>query len=240
MAMTGWADTNYEFQYRDVHDNAPQLPQTGVLVLEKRQVGLPSRLEEQELGDPQPRVECFACSFGEFGEAEAMAYGDFVKLRRMLETGVSRVAPVNLVQAIARRYAKIRDKVNSKFLRVGKRPLPEWNEATILEHLRYHNVEPKLQTWLQIDELQEIRKVAANACIVRNSDTGELYVDEKQFKIYAETIKLSETLYKSDVSKKLFYSADTHMDTKAASEGALPASGHALINHWEKKRKQPI
>ena len=55
--------------------------------------------------------------------------------------------PVTLAKAMAAKYSRIRYDVNANLM-PGYEPLPEWNGASILDHIRMHNNDPEVQLWV--------------------------------------------------------------------------------------------
>jgi hypothetical protein len=217
-----------------------QKPNSKPLALQKNfeQCGLITREEElTELGPPKvPRSACFGCCYiGEI-ESGAASYEEVSALMKIIRKCISKMDPISMSIDIAERYRNIQLDVNSN-LGHGEKPLPDWDAASILEHIRYHNTDPEIQTWTRIVEHQELAKIALHASVVRNIDTGELQIDEKQAKMYIEFVKSLETLTKSDPSKKLYYSGGSHFDTKAASEGPIAFSGKTIVSYLREKAK---
>lgn len=196
--------------------------------------GLISRqLELSKLGEPKDRAGCFGCCYVGEHDSGAVAYEDIMALLNMVRKSIARSDPINLALHIAEKYKQIQDDVNSH-LQPGENPLPDWDAATILEHLRSHNTDPELQLWIRISEMQELAQIALHASVVYDPDTGERSVNEKQSKIYLDIIKTLESYSKSDPSKKAFYSGGDHIDMKAASQGFLSVNGKRLISYLRK------
>jgi hypothetical protein len=202
------------------------------------QCGLATREEElTELGPPRvPRSSCFGCVY--IGEVEAgeSSSEELIVLFKYIRKCISKMDPISLAVDVANRYLVIQKDVNSH-LTYNQQPLPDWDAASILEHFRYHTADPEMQTWLRIVELQEMGKIALRASVIRNTDNDEMQLDEKQCKLYMEITKSIESLYKSDPSKKLYYSGGNQFDTKAASEGPIAYSGKSIVSYLREKKR---
>lgn len=200
--------------------------------------GLPSRqYEEEELeGEVSYRDDCFGCSFIGEDAAGATASEEIIALMNMMRKSVARTSPVNLARSVARQYKKIQENVNAN-LELGQTSWPDWTEAMILEHLRYHINDPEINTWFTMYDLKEMRKIALKASVVRNEDTGDLSMDEKQTKVYLELLKAEESYYKTDPTKKLYYSGGKFIDPQTTVEGPIYYSGKNLYSYFGKKRK---
>lgn len=201
--------------------------------------GLPSRERERVLGESDGQVQCFGCSHvGEY-DLGATSYEDIIAIFQMVRASIARVDPIVLAQFVAVRYKRIQDEVNEN-LQPHERPLPDWTAATILEHMRYHNTDAELQTWMRISEMQEMARIASDAVTVLNPDTGHKSLDPVQTKLYLEIVKTIESLSKSDPSKKVFFSSGKHVDIKAASDGFISKTGKNLVRYLGSKRRRRL
>lgn len=235
---SAWLNEDVEFTYHNV-TKKPKTTEESVVVKKGKptfeQYGLISRREEyDELGAPDSRSGCFGCCYIGEQDAAAMANEDLTALMNIIRKSIAKTDPVNLAIHVASRYEKIRLEANAN-LQPGEEELPVWSAASILDHLRFHNTDPELQTWHRMTELQELAQIALNASVVKNPETGEVCIDEKQGKLYLEFIKQLESQSKSDPSKKLYYSGGNHLDMKSASEGPISYSGKNIISFWKKK-----
>ena len=239
VGMSDWCNQDDIYTFA----NAMKEPKKAKLALSTKQFeqcGLATREEElTELGPPRvPRSACFGCVY--IGEVESgtSSSEEVTALFKIIRKCISKMDPISLAVDIANRYRVIQLDVNSH-LTYGQQPLPDWDAASILEHIRYHTTDPEMQTWLRIVELQEMGKIALRASVVRNTDTDEMQLDEKQCKLYIEITKSIESLYKSDPSKKLYYSGGNQFDTKAASEGPIAYSGKSIVSYLRENKKRP-
>jgi len=245
----GWVNTDDMFSYKNimatVNNNNDNSADDNATAGNKRaktntkpqfkQCGLPSRQQEfNELGVPDTRAICFGCWFNGEREAGATSSQDIEALMNIIRKTISKTDPVNLAIYLAERYEQIQADVNDALM-PNEKPLPDWTAATILDHLRNHNTDPELQTWHRITEFQELQQIALNSMVVVDPETGAMQLDDKQAKLYMDLVKQTETLYKSDPSKKLYYSGGNHIDMKAASEGPICYSGKNLIDFWNNK-----
>lgn len=247
---SGWVNSDDLFSYKNIMatvnndhsaDEAPSSnkrakttgpPRKPIL----KQCGLPSRQQEfNELGSPDTRAICFGCWFNGEREAGATSSQDIEALMNIIRKTISKTDPVNLAIYLAERYEQIQEDVNSSLM-PNEKPLPDWTAATILDHLRNHNTDPELQTWHRITEFQELQQIALNSMVVVDPETGAVQLDDKQAKLYMDLVKQTETLYKSDPSKKLYYSGGNHIDMQAASEGPISYSGKTLIDFWNNNK----
>lgn len=241
---TTWINAEDLFQYANVNTKsitpadgsaAPQPPTKKGKFSSTESCGLPSRQQEfNELGAADSRAGCYGCCYIGEQEAGATAHEDVVALMNIIRKCIAKTDLINLSLHLAERYLKIQKDVNSHLL-PGEKPLPDWTAASILDHLRNHNTDPELQGWNRMTELQELAQIALNASVVRNPETGQVSIDEKQAKMYLEFVKQMESLSKSDPSKKLYYSGGNHLDPKSLSDGPISWSGKNIMSLWKKR-----
>lgn len=218
--------------FDDEEEIAEEPPQKKVKVYEP--CGLDTRQEEQnQLGKPAHRKGCFGCVYVGERETAAISYDDVMSLIDMIRQSIARTDPINLSLHIAKRYKQIRDEINEKLL-PGEEPMPEWTAATILDHIRNHNTDPEIQTWVRLSEMQELMQIALHSTVELDPDTGQKRINEKQGKMYMEFNKAYESLSKSDPSKKVFFSGGAHIDMQAGSQGLIAVSGKNVKNYLKK------
>ena len=85
-----------------------------------------------------------------------------------------------------------------------------------------------------------LTQVSLNASVVVDQATGRQSIDIQQAKMYLEFIKADETLAKSDLSKKNFYSDGSYLDMKSASSGPVAVGGKNLITYVRSKKKTKV
>jgi hypothetical protein len=178
---------------------------------------------------------CFGCMYlGEY-DMGAIHHEDLIALMNRQRKAIGKVCPRVLARDLAQRYKIIQEKVNAK-LSNTQVPLPDYDENDIMNHWLYHTVDPELQVWLRMWEKQRIAQKSLKAMFVKNLDNNEEFIDEKQHKIYTDTCKEMENLYNRDVTKKLFYSGGSYLDSKSiAQNGSLSYSGKTIIEYMRKK-----
>jgi hypothetical protein len=197
--------------------------------------GLQTRERERnELGDPGERSGCFGCVYIGERETGAIPYEDIMALIDMIRQSIARTDPINLAMHIAGRYAVFQRKINDNLF-PSEKPLPDWPAASILDHIRNHNTDPEVQTWVRLSELQELIQVALSASVERDEESGQHRINEKQCKMYMELVRAMETVYKSDPSKKIFYSGGAHIDMKVGAQGLIATAGKNIVDFWKQQ-----
>ncbi len=249
MSVTPASDWNNDedvFRY-DTIMNARKVPRTSAAATEApsasvaskkkpeyRICGLPSRREEYEqLGPPQQKADCAGCEYLSDKEMAALPYEEFQELADLIRRKIAKTTSINLARFIEAKYEKIRQDINND-LDPGEEPLLEWKAATILDHLQgLHIEDPELYDHFNIKRLKELARIAENASVIVNIDTGEEKIDPVQAKEHREYVKQIEALSKSDVTVKRGYSGGAQIDVRTASEGPLAMTGRKMFKKWK-------
>lgn len=197
-------------------------------------VGLKSReMERNELGEPQPRDECFACSFVGERDMGAVPYEDVMKFIDQMRKCRTSSKLKTLAIDIAEQYTLFQKAVNDTLL-PGERPLPDWKPATILDHIRHHVNDAEMMLTNVIEDVHELYTKALH-CVIERNQYGEERVNDKALKSFTEIAKLKISIYKTDPSKLLFYSGGAHVDMKIANNGGFSSSGKQMYSLFSKK-----
>jgi hypothetical protein len=195
---------------------------------------LKSRKRERDLfGDPGDRSTCWGCVHA--GEKDVTISVEAVKqLVEMARTAFGRVDLIALAQAMENYHeTKIRQVFNVN-LPPGKKPIPPWKAAQILEHLRDHNQDPLVQLVVMLSETQELRGETLNHCF-EVSNKGKVRPNKNAIDAYDKLVKLQIFLQKQDPSKMAFTSAGARVDPTILNQGVISFHGKKLRSHWQKK-----
>ena len=197
-------------------------------------VGLKStRYAIMALGEPQPNNECIGCRYGCEKNMGVMHYEDFKKIIDFIRNNVARMCDVELSKMVAARYSKLRTRINNN-LADGESEWPEWQAATIREHLWYHNNDPELQLHLQQKRIAEKMRTTAEASTVADKDTGAEKEDIQQLKLHIELVKLYYQLARTDVKKLNGYSNGAFVTQSTLNEGIMASSTKNLHDFFKR------
>lgn len=193
-----------------------------------------TQYEEDELLTPSlDRSTCFGCVYVGERDKTTIRFERVADLIRMIRTSVARSDPVVMARHVAKEYAKLRREVNTTLIE-GEAPLPKWDAAMVLDHVRYHNTDPEMQTWLRLTEIQEVLKVARRSMIERDDDNGEKRVNPQQFRVYKDAANLWNVVAKVDPSKCTFRSNESLIDMKAACQPIIALTDKTIVDYFEK------
>lgn len=198
------------------------------------QCGLESRnYEEDELLVPSPdKSQCFGCVYVGERDKTTIGFERITDLIKMIRESIARCDPVALVKHVASEYKKLQNEINNNPIN-NEPPLPDWTEAMILDHLRNHNTDPEIQTWIRLYEIQELIRVALGSMVEKHPDTGQTRINEKQYRVYQDLVKLYYLVAKTDVSKCLFKSNESMIDMKAACQPIVALSDKTIVDYFK-------
>lgn len=190
------------------------------------------RLEIEEFGEAGSRSDCFGCVY--FGEKDTTIPSDeLMKLIEMARQSLGRIDMICLAKGMADYYEHyIRRKINRNLM-PGQRPLPEWKESQILEHIRYHNQDPLVQQVIILAETQELRAALLDCCFEVSNKTGKVRPNKHNIESYEKMVKLQLHVQKQDASKMSFYSAGARVNPEILTQGILSTHTKSLHNYWK-------
>lgn len=194
------------------------------------------QLEREMLGQPDRIYECFGCEF--FGDdSTSLPNSDIEQLKAMARERYGSGNRIMLAQRMAEYYAAFRQRINANLL-PGEQPLPEWNAAQILAHLKgigHHN-DPMVVLNDAITETREIRERLKFSLFERNTLTLQERVNKVALDGYEKMTKLLVHLQSKDPTKMAF--ADTggeRANPENFSQGIFSTKTKQLHGYWGKK-----
>lgn len=163
---------------------------------------------EEDMGTALPPWQCFGCMYqstgGDSGASHAKL-GDhqYEDLNDMIEKCLVNGTPIEATaKMVAEYYASLRDTCNAA-ARPGDIPLPPWNAATILEHIRYHLKDPDIWRIEKLEELQRITdRIVKETYFRREVATGQALIDPVSANAYKELLKCQIQLYGAHEKKQ--------------------------------------
>jgi len=205
--------------------------------------GLPTRnYEEQVFGKPSlDRSNCFGCTVIAERAMAPIPFPRMNELFEMIRQSVAYTDPVNLAVNVEKKYNEIRQEINDA-LPEDRIPLPYWPAAMILDHLRNHNTDPEMQTWLRLIEIQELMQIALKASVEVTSagidpETGEeIYfqrIDSKQQKCYLDLAKAWLQLARTDFKKLPFTSTGAVVDLHGPGSATISTKRKTIYDFFE-------
>lgn len=189
-----------------------------------------------ELGNPGPRCNCFGCRYVGEGRQAMMADERLGDVYRTMANGIGQSDPIPLAKETAVCYAKARRVVNAT-QQEGRRPLPTWSAASILDHWMEHTQDPQIRLWIFMwITTSTIHGIRRKSLWKRNRKTGEERVDKDQFSIMRDCMRIWLTVSSKDPRKFAYYREDSMISNKSMANGGLSTVGKPVYNFFSKKR----
>ena len=91
---------------------------------------------------------------------------------------------------------------------------------------------------VDLRKLDEKKNIAAEASVVRNSQTGVEKEDEKQGRLYLDYLKTFYQIAKMNPKVMLTYSNGAMLDPKTLEAGPVELSSKNLMTRWLNEKKK--
>jgi len=197
--------------------------------------GLDTRnYETEQLGEvSKDRSRCFGCIHVGEQDKTTLRYDQINNMINVIRKSVARCDPVALARHVAELHDAIRREHNSNLIN-GTRPMCVWDAAMVLDHIRNHNTDPEMQTWLRLMEIQEMIQISLRASVEIDPDTGEKRINPQQYKVYESLVKLHAQVSKMDATKCMFRGNEKQMDMSAAREEIISTGTKDIVDYFRK------
>jgi hypothetical protein len=157
-----------------------------------------------ELGDPQPRSECFGCirNIGTGRVFDSQALNDFQRL--ILHRG--QVDDSALAKEMESFFEKnIREPMNRHESNSSNKLAP-WTAASILDHFTNHINVPENFVMKHIGHLDRAADFLIHNSVYRqNKNNQEMRMHEKSLRMYTEVVKLAKSLRTSNTERMFLH-----------------------------------
>ena len=218
------------FSDEAIEDNGPEA-QAEEKERYEPQMSRNRELEIEHLGVPGCRSKCFGCVYIGETKCAAIPQADLRKLIEMARKSLGQTDLLVLCKSMADFYARFRAKVNRTRIR-GRKKLPKWPAAMIMDHFRNHTHDPEIKQLVQMCDIQELLDETHKACLEKSNKTGKVRANKDQVAVYERLTKLYWTVSKVDPSKMAFYSAGARMDPSTMRQGVISSGTKNLIDYW--------
>lgn len=112
-------------------------------------------------------LNCFLCRYGN-RRYDANNKADMTKLLETLEEGIGHSDPVALAKTVHKQYMST---IFANGRMTGGRPLI-WRTSSVLEHILYHENDPRFVLWLHIINTRRMIECCANTAFARDPTSG--------------------------------------------------------------------
>jgi hypothetical protein len=229
-----FVDRDSEDQQRDDDASVPIAASPGEDHREKWVLNeLPSRVVTRtELGVAGHRKHCFGCVYEFSTDAVTIPNQAFRELVLMASKCIGQMSLEALCTEMARIYKKFQQDVNSKHRHEDDVPLPDWDAATIAEHLKYHNIDPEVQTWIRLIEIQEMINIECESIIEINDKTGKRRNNKDALMNYERLIKLWYHVTSRPLDKQFAYRKGTRMDLDTINQPFVTKHQKTIVDYY--------
>jgi len=185
----------------------------------------------EELGDPQQRKECFGCVYDLSTEGVHISREDFRQLCLVASKCIGQMSLEAYGKEIARLYEEFREKTNSKGLHEDRDPLPPWSAASIVEHMCHHNVDPEIQTWVRLIEIQEMIAITMTS-IVEYNQHGQKRINDKAAATYERLVKTWYFVSSRQLDKHFAFRKNAKIDVDSINQPIVTQNQKSIIDYY--------
>jgi len=157
--------------------------------------------ERTELGIPDPRSSCYGCTHAGEHNMPSVNVAAVNNLLHFIAKSIGKIDPIAMAKQAEKMHEETIRVPGNKALRKGQTPIPRWTAATILDHMRYHNIDPELAIANDLARLKQWETWVESGLVRRHkrkrTETGDpvikvdgenmkllLQIMDKRYKIY--------------------------------------------------------
>lgn len=154
------------------------------------------------MGIAEPPTKCFGCCYQSVGSAKGqthvlMSDQQWLDLTKMMGEYMSGGMPIDTAAIqVSNYYRLLRDQCNAQ-RQPGEIPLPDWNPATIVEHIVSHMNDEGVWAIERLEETKLMsRMILKSLAFVQNQQTGEVRMESAAITAYEKLFKMQVHLQK--------------------------------------------
>lgn len=203
---------------------------------------LPSRKRERDAFErgPVDRGNCFGCVYDLSSNSKNISRTDFKEMCMVAAKCTAQMSITVLGNELARLYKKMQEDVNSRNQFDGRTPLPDWEAADIIEHLRHHNVDPEIQTWVRLVEIQEMITLCIENLMEYNRVNNNTRINRQELQKYSELVKMWYFVARQPLEKLFAFRKGARIDVQAMSQPFATTTGRSLIDEYQKAQQAHV
>lgn len=188
--------------------------------------------EREELGEPQPRNECFGCVYDMSTNGVSICHESFKELCVVASQCIGQMSMEALGKELGRLYEDFRQDMNNRKQHEDRVPLPPWKPSSIVEHLKYHNVDPEIQKWVRLVEIQEMINLTMETIIEINPTTNKRRVNKDALRTYTELVKLWYHVAERPMEKQFGYRKKGRLDIEVANQPFITKNQKTIVDYY--------
>lgn len=194
---------------------------------------LPSaKRAREELGEPEERKVCFGCIYELSTSSVQISSQAFKELVLLASTCLGQMSLEALCSEMARVYERFRSEINSRRRHEDQVPLPPWSAASIAEHLIYHNVDPEVQTWVQLIRIQEMQTLCCKTIVEVNDRTGQPRLNRDALCNYERLVKLWHHVASKPLDKQFGYRKGGRIDAQQINQPFVTKRQKYIVDYY--------
>lgn len=196
--------------------------------------------EREELGTPQPRNECFGCVYDMSTDGVTICHESFKELCVVASQCIGQMSMEALGKELGRLYEDFRQDMNNRSQHEDRVPLPPWKPSSIVEHLKYHNVDPEIQKWVRLIEIQEMINLTMETAIEINPITSKRRVNKDALRTYTELVKLWYHVAERPMEKQFGYRKKGRLDIEVANQPFITKNQKSIVDYYIAAQRQNL
>lgn len=151
-------------------------------------------------------TECFLCRRGD-KKYDSVSRKDMQDLLNLLEQGVGHTDPIELAKMVHKQY------MSSIYQdgRLGGIDVPLWRTKSVLEHILYHENDPRYVLWLSIVNSRRIIDILSETSLVEHPQNGQI-VPTKNIELRQKEEAHLLNLYRQKPEAMVFHNSSTQID----------------------------
>ncbi len=186
----------------------------------------------EELGEPQPRKECFGCVYDLSTESVSICNESFKELCLVASKCIGQMSLEALGMELGRLYEDFRQEMNAKAQHEDRVPLPAWKPSSIVEHLKYHNVDPEIQTWVRLIEIQEMISIAMDSIVEIHPTTFVRRINKDSAATYERLVKLWYHVASRPLDKQFGYRKKGRLDIESVNQPFITKNQKSIVDYY--------
>jgi hypothetical protein len=170
--------------------------------------GMPWRMEFIDLyGHPKDPSECFGCLYRTRRTKMTVPVQDMETIINLLRSCPAHMAPEALAVQVSEKQVEMARRINRTKAIDDPTRIPEWDPATVLDHLETHLMAPALYTRLMFHRMMRYVNWIEGKSLVRvDKHDGDESMDPAQLRCLKDVVQMAQSISKNQFKNMAFHS----------------------------------
>lgn len=201
-------------------------------------VGMPWRAEFIELyGHPKDPSECFGCLYRTMRGKLTIPTRDMNVIIELLRNCPAYMATEALAVQVSEKQIEMAQRINATKAFDDPSRIPEWDPATVLDHLETHLMAPALYTRTTFGRLMRYAKWIEEKSLVRvDKHDGDESVDPAQLRCLKEVLTLAQSIAKNSFKDMAFHQPGAVINEERVAN-LVSQDAFRLFNTLKKRKR---